>query len=82
MTTTRTHYGVCLAGCSGREVVWCDTRSTADRVRRVYRAWCAAGLWSGARTLYDLAVYAAAHRGERTQGIIAGFRARHNEETE
>ena len=72
----REYYGVRLTGCSGTDLVRYRSRSTADRVRRVIRAWIAQGEWSGWATLNALAEMAAARPGATVEHIIDDFRVR------
>lgn len=75
----RTTYGVRVSGCSGTETFWCPRRGTADRIRRVLRAYLARppGLaWDGGGTLAALTHLAADMPGRRTETILAAFDAR------
>lgn len=74
----RQTYGAVVSGCSGKETWWCKHRSTADRIRRVTRAYRTTGGWSGAATIRALADLAAAMPNARTSAILAEFARRGN----
>ena len=67
------YFGAKIEGCSGEEIIYCKTRSTANRVRRVTRAYVKAGHFSGARTLRALADLAANSKYNSTTSIIEKF---------
>ena len=64
-------FGAVLRGKWSTEALYFDNRPTADRVRRVVRAWAAAGGWTGAATLRAVAAYAAVRPGRRTSVLLA-----------
>jgi len=70
----RESFGIILKGASGQETVLCDTRTDANRVRRVYRQWIKESGWTGWRTLQELANLALQRRGESVAEIIGEFR--------
>ncbi len=72
----RAYYGAIARGCSGSETFLCGSRACADRVRRVLRAYEAAGCFAGARTLGALVDLAAQRAGVRAARIVAEFRAK------
>jgi ribonuclease HI len=70
----RKSYGVRLKGTSGQETIWCDTRTDANRVRRVYKQWVKENGWTGWKTLEALADLALQRQGKSTAEIIGEFR--------
>lgn len=68
----RNYYGVKVDGASGTSYFMCATRSVANRLRRVFRAWNG---WTGASTLQQLCEMASHMKGARTKTIIKAFQA-------
>jgi hypothetical protein len=66
----RTTYGVVVRGCSGRETMWVRSRPTADRIRRVLRAYKG---FTGAATITALVELAARRPGIRVPAVLAEF---------
>ena len=69
----RTHYGVKIQGVSGCEIAYCKTRSDANRIRRVLRAYKNQGYFTSGETLSKLCDFSAQKKGAVTQKIIAEF---------
>ena len=74
MKQSRNQYGVKIAGCSGHEILYCKTRSDANRVRRVIREYTSDDKnFSGAETLSRLSRLASKRRGITAEKIINEF---------
>jgi len=68
----RRYYGayVSMPDSHGRELCICVSRATADRIRRVTRAWLARDGWGGADTMRRVADHAAEMPGRLMRDIL------------
>lgn len=70
----KNHYGARVRTCGGFFATYfCTSRSLADRVRRVTRAYLEAGGFAGHRTINALVDLIVESKHKRTEKIIAEF---------